>query len=330
MPPAPDQTGVIACPSCGFSHLRGSQPHSLAERLRAWWTGTSFFRCQTCQWRGQLHDEWNASSAFPDVRPLKLTRELDIQPLEERDEQATVQLLLDHAGEVGCTLRVWLDDSRPAPTGWLHLRSVGAVQALLEAKLVRELSLDHDLGWCADCIRQGAHLRASGRRHCPHTPTGYDLCVWMASKNTWTPVPPAVHSGNLEGGARMLGLIASRWTGPAAADASRGRPEAPLARTEPAANHRAAPAPAAARDYTAMSQLTTCPSCGARRVVRAARGTSLARLRALITRRNPVRCVACGWTKWVSDPILVRLSSSRETPADELTRNEFDAIDPEE
>jgi DNA-directed RNA polymerase subunit RPC12/RpoP len=79
-----------------------------------------------------------------------------------------------------------------------------------------------------------------------------------------------------------------------------------------------------------MAQLTTCPSCGARRVVRASRGTSLARLRALVTRTNPVRCQACGWTRWVRDPILVRLSSSRETPADELTRREFDAIDPDE
>lgn len=125
-----------------------------------------------------------------------------------------MQLLVEHAEEVGCTLRVWLDDSRPAPTDGLHLRSVDAVQARLGAKLVRELSLDHDLGWCADCIREGAHLRKTGQRHCPHTPTGYDLCVWMASENTWTPVPPAVHSGNLEGGARMLGLIASRWSEP--------------------------------------------------------------------------------------------------------------------
>ena len=322
---APDKTGVIACPSCGFSHLRGSQPHTLAERLRAWWTGTSFFRCQTCHWRGQLHDEWNASSAFPDVRPLKLTRELDIEPLEERDEHGTVQLLLDHAEEVGCTLRVWLDDSRPAPAGWLHLRSVGAVQALLQGKLVREMSLDHDLGWCAVCIREGAHLRKTGRRHCPHTPTGYDLCVWMADHNAWPPVPPAVHSGNLDGGARMLGLIASRWADPSAAPEEGAPARVPLSGA-----NAAPPAAPAQRDYTAMAHLTTCPSCGARRVVRITRGTALARMRAMITKRNPVRCQACGWTKWVGDPILVRLSSSREEPPDELSRHEFDAIDPDQ
>ena len=323
-----DRTGVIACPSCGFSHLRGSQPHTLAERFRAWWTGTSYFRCETCRWRGQLHDEWNPSGAFPDVHPLKLTRELDIEPLEERDEHAIVALLLSHAPQLGCTLRVWLDDSRPAPTGWLHLRSVSAAKTLLSAKLVREMSLDHDLGWCGECIRQGAHLRHSGKRHCPHTPTGYDLCVWMADSNIWPPVPPAVHSGNLDGGARMLGLIARRWT-----DTAADSPAEPGAPTEPGAKALdVIPliARRAERDLTAMAQLTTCPSCGARRVTRASRGTTFARLRAMVTRRNPVRCQACGWSKWVREPILVRLSSSRETPAEELTRGEFDAIDPDE
>jgi hypothetical protein len=313
-----DQTGVIACPSCGFSHLRGSVPHTLSERVRAWWTGTSYFRCQTCQWRGPLHDEWSVIGAFPDVRPLKLTRELDIESLEERDESAIVDLVLRHGEEIGCTLRVWLDDSRPAPSGWLHLRSVGAVQALLEGKLVRELSLDHDLGWCADCIREGAHLRNTGQRHCPHTPTGYDLCVWMAERNQWPPVPPAVHSGNLEGGARMLGMIARHWGEPVAAD------PAAVAGTQPR------PAPAGGLDLTAMAQLTTCPSCGARRVVRASRGSTFARLRTLITRRYPLRCQACRWSQWVREPILVRLSSSSESPAEELSRREFDAIDPDE
>lgn len=327
MSDAPDKTGVIACPSCGFSHLRGSQPHTLAERFQAWWTGTSFFRCQTCNWRGPLHDEWNASSAFPHVPPLRLGRELDIEPLEQRDEQTTVDLLLAHADRLGCTLRVWLDDSRPAPAGWLHLRSVGAVQALLSRHLVRELSLDHDLGWCAACIREGAHLRNTHQRHCPHTPTGYDLCVWMANTGLWPPVPPAVHSGNLEGGARMLGLIARRWVDPAvaAADAPAGADPSP-------AVDASLPEPEALpdRDYTAMSQLTTCPACGARRVIRVTRGTSLARLRAQLTRRNPVRCQACGWAKWVKDPILVRLSSSRESTPEELSRTEFDAIDPDQ
>lgn len=338
-----DRTGVIACPNCGFSHLRGSLPHTLGERVGAWWSGTSYFRCQTCHWRGQLHDIWNPSGAFPDVHPLKLGRELDIEPLEERDEHAIVELLLSHGEELGCTLRVWLDDSRPAPTGWLHLRSVTAVQSLLEPRLVRELSLDHDLGWCADCIREGKHLRQTRHRHCPHTPTGYDLCVWMAEHNSWPPVPPTVHSGNLDGGARMLGLIASRWSEPGRGAPGHGAPghgapgkdapgkDAPAEHASPDGDSaEAASAPRPRRpDLTAMAQLTTCPSCGARRVTRAPRGSTFARMRTMLTRRNPVRCQACGWSKWVREPILVRLSSSSEAPAEELSRKEFDSIDPE-
>ncbi|HEX6324712.1 MAG TPA: cyclic-phosphate processing receiver domain-containing protein [Vicinamibacterales bacterium] len=322
-----DRAGVIACPGCGFSHLRGSRPRNVAERLRAWWTGTSYFRCQTCEWRGPLHDEWNVLSAFPNVRPLNLARELDIEGLEERDEQAIVELLLAHRDGIGRTLRVWLDDSRPAPPGWLHLRSVSAAQELLGAGLVHELSLDHDLGWCADCIREGAHLRRSGRRHCPHTATGYDLCVWMAETGTWPAEAPAVHSGNLEGGARMLGLIARHWSG--------GTPEA--SSTAGAAPGAASPAsprlppPARPRpDLTAVSPLTTCPACGARRVGRVRRRGSLAFVRTLITRRYPARCEACGWSEWVRDPILVRLSSSAPEPPEELPRAEFDRIDPED
>ena len=316
-----DQAGVIACPSCGFSHLRGSRARTMSERLRAWWTGTSFFRCQTCQWRGPLHDEWNALGAFPDVRPLRLTRELDIESLEERDENAVVELVLAHAKEIGRTLRVWLDDSRPAPTGWMHLRSVRAVQELLKADVVREMSLDHDLGWCADCIREGAHLRKTGRRHCPHMPTGYDLCVWMADTGTWPAVPPAVHSGNLEGGARMLGLIARHWK----AERSEPGQAAPSETLSP----DPLPPIRSLHDLTATAQLTTCPECGARRVSRAPRGSNLARIRTLFTRRYPVRCSACGWSKWVREPILVRLSSSAE-PGKELARSEFDRIDPTE
>lgn len=315
MADAQDQAGVIACPSCGFSHLRGSSARTIGERLRAWWTGTSYFRCQTCQWRGALRDEWNVARAFPMVRPLRLARDLDIEALEERDEQAIVELVIGHREEIGCTLRVWLDDSRPAPSGWMHLRSVEAVQQLLSARLVRELSLDHDLGWCAACIREGAHLRTGSERHCPHTATGYDLCVWMSDTGTWPAVPPAVHSGNLEGGARMLGLIARNWADPSGSASPPDASDAP---------HRWG------KDLTATAQLTRCRSCGGRRIIRAPRISRFGRLRSLLTRRYPVRCQGCGWAKWVSEPILVHLSSSLELPAEELTRKEFDAIDPDE
>lgn len=43
-------------------------------------------------------------------------------------------------------MKVWLDDERPAPPGWLAARWPGEVIALLESGQVEVVSLDHDLG----------------------------------------------------------------------------------------------------------------------------------------------------------------------------------------
>src|SRR6185436_12140013 len=97
--------------------------------------------------------------------------------------------------------------------GWMRVTTVPSARRLLQAGLVSEISLDYDLGWCVDCLNRGDHLKSSSR-HCPHMETGYDLVSWMSQTDTWPKNPPIVHSGNLEGGARMLGLIASRWHEP--------------------------------------------------------------------------------------------------------------------
>jgi hypothetical protein len=43
-------------------------------------------------------------------------------------------------------LKVWLDDMRPAPEGWVSCRWPQEVARLVEAGGVRVVSLDHDLG----------------------------------------------------------------------------------------------------------------------------------------------------------------------------------------
>lgn len=43
-------------------------------------------------------------------------------------------------------MKVFLDDERDAPDGWVKTRWPNEVIALLQAGLVEELSLDHDLG----------------------------------------------------------------------------------------------------------------------------------------------------------------------------------------
>lgn len=43
-------------------------------------------------------------------------------------------------------MKVWLDDERPCPAGWVACRWPAEVIALLETGNVTHLSLDHDLG----------------------------------------------------------------------------------------------------------------------------------------------------------------------------------------
>ena len=57
-------------------------------------------------------------------------------------------------------MRVFLDDERPTPPGWVGVRWPEEVIALLQGGEVIELSLDHDLG--------------DDRRG-----TGYDVILWI-------------------------------------------------------------------------------------------------------------------------------------------------------
>lgn len=313
------------CPQCGYSHLRPSRAHSQGERFQAWWSATEWFRCDTCKWRGRIRDEWKPAQAFPDLPALRLDKDLNVDPLQQRDEDALTGLVLEQSETLRGTLRVWLDDSRPAPPGWLRVTTVRNARRLVEAGLVREISLDYDLGWCADCISREEHLKSSGRRHCEHTPTGYDLVAWMAETGRWPTAPPTVHSGNIEGGARMLGVIARYWHDGAltampapVADPGAETPEhVEISHTPPV------PTPDAAN----VATLTKCPRCHGPFLHRTHRHSSFERLRSLVTRRLPVRCNACGYTFWSADPILVRMSSGSEAaplPAENKRLDEFD------
>ncbi len=318
-------TSVRVCPRCGFSHLRPSQAHTWVEQAQGWWTGTRWFRCQTCAWRGRIRDVWSPDDAFPNLPPLRLGRELDIEILQERDEDALVDLVLSHQEKIQRTVKLWLDDSRPAPPDWLRVTTVASAQRLLEAQMVHEVSLDYDLGWCADCIHRGEHLKHTGQRHCPHTPTGYDLVAWMAETGHWPKLPPIVHSGNLDGGARMLGVIARHWRG-GVLIVARAEP-GPEGASPPVVTSSSAPQATA---HAAVATLTVCPECHGPYLQRSHRHSQLDRWRTRITRRYPVRCAACGWMSWVSTPILVRFSSGTETPSDTLETSQFERIDPDD
>jgi hypothetical protein len=276
-----------------------------------------------------LHDVWKPDEAFPDLPPLRIGRDLDIDPLQQRDEDALVDLVLARAESLQGAINLWLDDSRPAPQSWLRVTTVRNARRLLEARLIRELSLDYDLGFCAECIAKSEHLKSSGRRHCEHTPTGYDLVQWMAETEHWPLSPPAVHSGNVEGGARMLGMIARYWhEGGAVA----GSPddEAVLGPAEGLDHPAAPPAPPPVLGPEAsVATLTMCPRCHGPHLYRTHRHSSIERFRSLVTRRYPVRCSNCGWTFWAKDPILVRLSPTAGGADNTIDNSRFEKMDPD-
>lgn len=84
-------------------------------------------------------------------------------------------------------MRVYLDDERETPAGWVRAYWPEEVIRLLERGEVVELSLDHDLG-------DDAHG------------TGYDVVVWIeeaVAVRGFIPPRIAVHSANPAARARM-------------------------------------------------------------------------------------------------------------------------------
>lgn len=91
-------------------------------------------------------------------------------------------------------MKVYLDDERIAPEGWVQVRWPDEVIRLLETGSVSHLSLDHDLG---DDQRG----------------TGYDVLLWIEQEVALSKfIPPTkieVHSANPAGRKRMLAAIES-------------------------------------------------------------------------------------------------------------------------
>lgn len=85
-------------------------------------------------------------------------------------------------------MKLWLDDERPAPPGWVRVTTATDAIARLTAGGVHEISLDHDLG----------EDSPGG--------SGYDVAVWIeqaAFNGTLPKLAWSIHSANPVGRARM-------------------------------------------------------------------------------------------------------------------------------
>ncbi len=90
-------------------------------------------------------------------------------------------------------MRIYLDDERPTPAGWVRVYWPDEAIALLETGKVDEISLDHDLG---DDARG----------------TGYDVVLWVeeaVALRGFRPPKMAVHSANSSARQKMLAGIAA-------------------------------------------------------------------------------------------------------------------------
>lgn len=112
-------------------------------------------------------------------------------------------------------VKLWLDDVRPAPDGWLWARTNAEARATLAANEVVECSLDHDLGLhdedpaLYDELQRNdpnaAHEAFMSKRS---EDNGYRLCCWMVAHDL---VPPVVtiHSWNPGGAQNMRAVLAA-------------------------------------------------------------------------------------------------------------------------
>ena len=89
---------------------------------------------------------------------------------------------------------LWLDDIRPAPRGFTHVKTIDEAKAILGTGRVAFASLDHDLGACDKCskgLTPDEWLEKSNYAsmpNCPHVGTGYDLVCWMEETGHWPTV----------------------------------------------------------------------------------------------------------------------------------------------
>jgi len=88
-------------------------------------------------------------------------------------------------------MKLYLDDIRKAPEGWVPVRTFGDAIQLLEQQVVEEMSFDHDLG---DIF------------------TGLDVVNWIERKvfeEGYNPPKMWIHTGNPVGRKNMLLAIES-------------------------------------------------------------------------------------------------------------------------
>lgn len=110
-------------------------------------------------------------------------------------------------------VRLWHDDVRPPPQGWVWARTNDAAKTVLRYDNVVECSLDHDLGlehlevpdeWDDDAWDKVIEVANSLTDK--HSETGLDLVLWMI-QNDRVPAEVRIHSWNPDGAKFMAAAL---------------------------------------------------------------------------------------------------------------------------
>jgi hypothetical protein len=104
--------------------------------------------------------------------------------------------------ETTSTMKIWLDDDRKEPNGWVRAYTVSQAITLLDENKVEEISLDYDLLNEVDENERGE----------AHVPTGSDVAKWMlikAKSNQWSKVPYMIRIHSNTPGIEQLADIVS-------------------------------------------------------------------------------------------------------------------------
>ena len=90
-------------------------------------------------------------------------------------------------------MKVYLDDERPAPKGWIRVKTPEETIEFLKTNRVTYLSLDHDLGL-------------------PEDRTGYTVLLWIeqqCEEGGFLPPHITIHTANAGARARMDAAVES-------------------------------------------------------------------------------------------------------------------------
>jgi hypothetical protein len=103
-------------------------------------------------------------------------------------------------------VKLWLDDIRLPPEGWVWVKTVELAIAALKTGDVETASLDYELTFASVDYDRSSQPRVSDedweRRR-----TGYAVVCWMEENNVWPPDGVRVHSEKAAGRERMQAVI---------------------------------------------------------------------------------------------------------------------------